>query len=180
MTRPGRPYNDTERNKCHTLLTTRLNKGTGCKGRRDPYLLIFTVDQGHFEAVLGWVDGQHTSLTVPINAEHIHALDTCYVNRYVQCANDAVVTAMQKENTIYGTGSSLRFTVQTPDITVSNPVISPKLRVARFSSVLQSHKHMLFTLKKRRYPDLPYGSSKTSISSHKTFIPACTIRADPR
>ena len=49
------------------------------------------MNKGHFKLVLCGVDGEHSSLALSVQTEHITALHSCDVDGQVQGTNDAVI-----------------------------------------------------------------------------------------
>ncbi len=55
------------------------------------YLIIFPVNEGQFELVLSWVNGEHPCLTLPIQTVHVAPLHCCDVDGQVQRTNYTMV-----------------------------------------------------------------------------------------
>lgn len=59
---------------------------------RAPHLVVFTVHQSQFEAVLCGVDGQDTGATLAVQTVHAVAPNTSHIDGQVQSPDDSVIT----------------------------------------------------------------------------------------
>lgn len=57
------------------------------------HLIIFTVDQGQFEAVLCGVDGEDTWSALPVQAVNTVSSHSGHIDRQIQGPDDAMITA---------------------------------------------------------------------------------------
>lgn len=60
---------------------------------RQTHLIIFAVDQGQFEAVLCWVDGENTWPTLSVQTVNTVSPHTGHIDGQIQGSDDAMITA---------------------------------------------------------------------------------------
>ena len=56
------------------------------------YLIVLPIDQSKFEPELCRVNGQHSSLAVPVETEHLVPSNHRDVYGHIKCSDDTMVT----------------------------------------------------------------------------------------